>query len=348
MTTVLERYPQTHEHEPLERPTIFKFDLGSLAGIYDNPTIYNPSTFIDGTNKILVRVEERDNETSSMSCLFQCKGDLLTLVENAPRFKDMQDPYYLGTFPDPDDPDADPYHVIGGVKITVNEKTGKVTDWQDQQFRYKHDLSEIMDADNQPVPFLYGPNKSKDLRYVQLIDCIAVFPRPQDDFGGKGRIGFFLTKNLSTLQADLDKYFKEADLSTLIDGIFNEKEWGGSNQLIPLSDGSICIIGHKAHKEKIDDKNDLLYYRPFWCVLDPATGELLQPVTELDISPDKFDHVDPKQSKHDNVTFTGGLNFKGNIENEKFVDATVGLKDAAAGIIPIPNPIYEYMKNKSK
>lgn len=330
-----------YEIDALERePTIFKFDLGSQTDKWTDPTIYNPSTFIGET--LLARIEERGDETSSEVGLFLHKDGILSLVESAPRLKGIQDPYYLGTFRDPINPEAAPYHVIGGVKISVDTETGKVTDWQDLNYCYKESLDEIV-RDGEPIPFLESAHHSKDLRYVQLEDCIAVCPRPQGSFGGKGRIGFFLTENLLSLQSDLDEYFTRADEATLIPDIFADDEWGGINQMIPMPNGSICLIGHKAHRT-IDNGDSNLHYRPFSCLLDPLTGMLLAPPVELDVDPYDFEYVLPKRPDLDDVIFTSGIKMTNDPATVLFIG---GVKDAAIGMKSVPNPLIGYASYQS-
>jgi hypothetical protein len=332
--------PSVLQHElnpPKFNSMIAKPNLGEEASHWQNPTLYNPSTFIDEA-RLLVRLEEFDNETSSTVVVCELgDGDILSLVESAPRIQNMQDPYYLGAFKDPEDPDGPPYHVIGGVKIDVDPVTGKVTDWQDQNFRYKKSIDEIV-LNGEPQPFLTSAHHSKDLRYVELSDGIVVCPRPQGSFGGLGHVGFFRTENILTLERDLHEYFVRADESTFIPGIFEADEWGGFNQMIPLTSGEILVIGHKAHRIVRGDEQ-ILQYRPFSGILDSRSGQLLSPIRALDVDPTDFEYVLPKRSDLDDVIFTGGIQLLEDPSRAMFIG---GIKDAAVGMKVIANPLLDH------
>ncbi|HET8670982.1 MAG TPA: DUF1861 family protein [Candidatus Saccharimonadales bacterium] len=308
-------------------------DLGSEAGLWHRPTIYNPSVLIG--NLLLARLEEFEDEVSSEARVFSLEGSVLRLVDGTPRFRGIQDPYYLGTFRDPVD-ESRPYHVIGGVAITIDGVTGLITNWQDVNYRYKKSIDEVV-QNGWPVPFLRSAPCSKDLRYTQLDDCIAACPRPQGEFGGIGRVGFFRTRDISTLQGDLLRYFANADESTLVPDIFEEDEWGGINQMIPQPDGTIFVVGHKARRIATLG-GVMLRYRAFSSVLDPESGKLLYPIEEFDITPHQFGDVTPKRPELDDVVFTGGVSPL-NATTALFIG---GIKDAAVAMKVIPNPVPGY------
>jgi uncharacterized protein DUF1861 len=338
MTTPLQPVVLQPELNPPKIKTLIgKPNLGVEAKHWHHPTLYNPSVFINET-ALLVRLEEFDDETSSTVVICELEaGHVLKLVEEAPRLRGLQDPYYLGYFKDPADPEGLPYQVIGGVKITVDSITGKVTDWQDQNFRYKRNINEL-GANGQPQPFLKSAPHSKDLRYVQLDDGIVVCPRPQGEFGGLGRIGFFRTDSLLTLESDLHDYFARADESTFIADIFKAGEWGGVNQMIPLPGGEILIIGHKARRITLDG-NGVRQYRPFSGILDPRSGKLLTPIKIIDVDPADFETVVPKQADLNDVIFTGGIQLLADPTKVMFIG---GIKDAAVCMKVIAHPILDH------
>lgn len=338
MPELLSPYTLQHEIDPPTFDSIIcTLSLGQEAEHWRNPTLYNPSVFIDeGT--LLARLEEFDNETSSTVVVCKLRNDgTLELVEDAPQLLDMQDPYYLGSFIDPADPEGPPYKVVGGVKITVDPLTGEFTNWQDENYRYKSDISEIV-HDGQPVPFLRSTPYSKDLRYTQLTEGIAVCPRPQGAFGGLGRVGFFMSENILTLEADLHDYFARADESTLIPDIFEDNEWGGFNQLIPLESGEILVIGHKACRVTRGD-DQILQYRPFSAILDPRSGKLTTPIQMLDVDPADFEYVLSKRPELDDVIFISGIQFLKDPSKAMFIG---GVKDAAIGMKVIANPLLSH------
>src|SRR5664279_1863754 len=158
MTLPIERLPNTtmYENEPRPIGKILQFNLGAVAARWHNPTIYNPSIeFQDnGRTFMFCRLEEFGDEVSSVVALFEVINDgSLELVPNGPRFPEMQDPYYLGEFTDADDPEGVPWKIVGGVKITIDSETGKVTNWQDTYYRYKDTVMELCDTNN-PEPFM--------------------------------------------------------------------------------------------------------------------------------------------------------------------------------------------------
>lgn len=343
MTTTLESFNQNVDTQIRGRETmICNFDLGSESDQWRNPTVYNPSILVSHEplvgqklgRIIFARLEEREDETSSQVAIMRFEAGRLTLVENAPRFKNMQDPYYLGTFVDPVAPDSAPYHVFGGVKIVVDPITEKVTDWQDTLFRIKTDIHEATYL-GEPEPFAESSHHSKDLRFVQLPDGIAVCPRPQGEFGGVGRVGYFRTDNLDTLQHDLSAYFAARDKTTLIDGIFKENEWGGVNQMLVRPDGNVQLIGHKASRYVNNGLNSLCY-RPFSAVLDPDTGQLVGQITSIGVEASEFTGVNPKRPDLEDVVFSSGIVPLPNPNLALFIG---GVKDAAVGMKVIANPM---------
>lgn len=338
MTELLSPSILQHELNPPKFDTmIAKPDLGAETDRWQNPTLYNPSVFIDEA-RLLARLEEFDDEISSTVVVCELgDGDVLRLIEDAPQFQNMQDPYYLGPFKDPEDPDGLPYQVIGGVKISIDPVTRKVVDWQDQNFRYKKSIDEIV-HNGEPRPFLKSSHKSKDLRYVELSDGIVACPRPQGVFGGLGQVGFFRSKDISTLESDLHDYFAHADESTFIPDIFEDGEWGGFNQMIPLPSGEILVIGHKARRIMRGDEQ-VLQYRPFSGILDPQSGRLVSPIQYLDVNPTDFEFVLPKRSELDDVIFTGGIQL---LEDPSIVMFIGGIKDAAVCMKVITNPLLDH------
>lgn len=347
MTLTLEGITNMADYETPLRPKgeICTFYLGDEAARWDDPTTYNPSIeFQDqGKTVILDRLEERENELRSVCTLFEVGQDNRhDFVMDGPYFPNMQDPYHLGEFIDPDDPDGPRWKVIGGVQLTLNPETGELLDWRDTYHRYKETIMELS-PDNHPEPFLVGPSRSKDMRFAQTNSEVVVFPRPQKEngFGGGGRIGFFTTKNLSTLQQDLDAYYATADPTSLIEGIFDEGEWGGVNQVLPQPDGTIILVGHKASKTFEGDRK-VLRYRPFVAHFDPQTKQLIGPLYYPDVEPNDFGEFTPKPHKVADladVLFTAGIMPH---EDPSLVWLITGIGDSVVGKIAIPNPLLHF------
>lgn len=209
--------------------------------------IYNPSTpfAIGDSNFILARVEGARSESDSEVCLFDVNSHY-GLVSRA-SIKNMQDPYHLGQFM----VNGTLASVFGGVKIKVNS-VGEVVSYGDIWYAcpteqghplWGEALSECTELDI----VVNGIERWKDTRAVQLQDRVAVFPRPQGDFGGAGSIGYFESASLQDVNDDLKKYAERADESSLLKGIFNQHEWGGVNQILSYdANGTFTLIGHRA------------------------------------------------------------------------------------------------------
>lgn len=233
--------------------TIMQGDAGAflpfhIDGDTEAKDIYNPSIpfKIGDSNFILARVEDAGKESDSEVCLFDVNSHY-GLVSRA-TIKNMQDPYHMGQFI----VDGKLASVFGGVKINV-DSAGEIASYGDIWYTCPTELGHpllgetLQDCTELDI-VVNGIERWKDTRAIQLHDRVAVFPRPQGDFGGNGSIGYFESATLQDVTDDLLTYAKRADESTLLKGIFKPKEWGGVNQILDYnySDGTFRLIGHRA------------------------------------------------------------------------------------------------------
>ncbi len=330
------------ESEPILRTEgeILHFNLGEHQR--EDTTTYNPSTpFMDNDRQIMmVRVESASLENDSRVMFVDLETS--EIIPDAPIFEDMQDPYYLGHFVDEQGED---YQVIGGVQISLPEE-GSDDDtirYQEVFYRYKNSITEPGDLEL----FSQGNPQQKGTRFVQTPDGIAVFPRPQGDFGGKGRVGFFMTDNLDTLEEDLHRYLAIADEESLIPGLFHkleeylpgeEWEWGGFNQVFPPNaDGTIPFIGHRAYHKVVDGVYYGRVYEAIAGTFDPSINQVSD--FEVIASGKDFPMDDvkyPESMAKGDLIYTSGY---GEIDQEaKTGKFYAGIGDLATGVLDGPLP----------
>lgn len=311
-----------------EKPgELLEFDLGERQR--PDWDTYNPSIPFKENGRLvqLLRYENKDNEAECEVVFVD--PETQQLIAEAPVFSNAQDPYYLGKF---EDSQGLSWHVIGMVKIGTNAR-GEISTYRDTYYKYRNSITELSRGGSEPEPFFVGPDGQKDLRFAQLKDKIAVFPRPQlgETFGNKGMIGYFETDNLDSIQTDLKKYFTNQDPRTLIDGIFSESEWGGVNQLLPQPDGQILIISHRAKFVNEQEQRD---YESICFLFDPER-KIAGPVSVI-ATADDFEYVKPKKDSLRKVVFTSGIVPIGGDTDDYWLYAGVG--DRKVGRRRIPNP----------
>jgi hypothetical protein len=301
-------------------------DLMEFEVESNNQTVYNPSVpFLDnGRHVILARRESLDAENDSQAVLFDLESGCQ--VEGAPVLDQLQDPYHLGMFLDGD---GSKCQVIGGVRIFTDEQ-GNIINYKDVFYKYKNSINELVDNSHEAQPFAEGIDHWKDTRFIQLHDRVAVFPRPQQDFGGKGRIGYFETSSIDTLGSDLRAYATEADKNTLLPGLFEDDEWGGANQLLLRDDGvTIDVIGHRAWRNEKNMRDYEAIHFAF-----NRLSRLPGPVSVIARATD-FEYVKPKVEDLNSVVFTAGIV---PTELEGVVDLYVGVGDVRVGRVRIKDP----------
>ncbi|KKS94916.1 MAG: hypothetical protein UW68_C0008G0024 [Candidatus Collierbacteria bacterium GW2011_GWB1_44_6] len=302
---------------------LLKFNLGENLKGY---SVYNPSPIeINGNKYLLGRVENRKSEKGAMVMLFSEneKGEW-DIVEDAPVFKNTQDPFFCGI--------VDGFRIMGGVQTYEEEGNP----YRTVIYSFKEDLSELVVKGDLVEPFFVGPEKMKGVRLIQRKNGkIGVFTRPQgDDYGGRGKIGYFEINSLD----DLNKELFNKDNNKLIPGVFVERtggedEWGGVNSLYLLNDGRIGVLAHIADFGPDGKKN----YHAISFIFDPDNNS----VSELKIiaTADQFPATESKMSHLGGVVYVGGAVPL----NEDKVRLFVGVADAESGYIDIDHPFKDLM-----
>ncbi len=315
---LLIEFNNKNKHKDLPKGELLKFNIenGSL-------TVYNPApVIIDGQMHLWTRVEKKATEKDSTIRLFKEteKGDW-KVVDGTPVFKNLQDPFYCGT--------VDGYHILGGVHV-YDVIGSPYLGYRTVFYCYRNSLNELTTSDGEACsPFAVGPEKMKDIRIIQTGDGrISVMTRPQGEFGGNGRIGYFELKSLDLLERALADYDLKKDEKTLLNGMFVEEEWGGANELFNLTNGRIGVLGHIAGFGKDGKKN----YYPLAFTFNPQTRSFnnLQIITTAK----QFPPVNVKKSDLGDVCFSGGLVSLGNGTSWLYV----GIGDTKAGRILIKDP----------
>jgi hypothetical protein len=230
---------------PMQRPPLGELLPFTLDGNPDAYDIYNPSIpfAFEDTRYMLQRVESVGREDDSTVCIFD--ADKHCLASEA-RIEGMQDPYYLGRFK----VEGMYACVFGGVQITT--QADRSITYQDVCYtcpvEQGHPLLGVEYIGKSELNIVMrGIQSWKDTRMKQLIDSVAVFARPQGEFGGLGTIGFFESATLDAVTEDLHMFAERADPQSLITGLFADGEWGGVNQIrYAHADGTFELIGHRA------------------------------------------------------------------------------------------------------
>ena len=303
----------------LPRGELLKFNIED-----DVLTVYNPApVVIDGQTYLWARVEPRTTEKHSVVRLFkEGKKDNWEVVDGAPIFKRLQDPFYCGMIDD--------YHILGGVQVYDLPRTLDLG-YRTVFYRYRKSFTELVNPDGKiRNPFVVGPEKMKGIRLIQRANGrIGVTVRPQGQFGGRGRIGYFEIESLDTLESTLADYDRQQDVKTLNGSLFVNEEWGGANQLFILPDGKIGVLGHIAgFAQKSSKKN----YYPMTFIFDPQT-KLVSNV-QIIATAEQFPPVMVKKSDLGSICYSGGLVRLDNGNAWLYV----GVGDSKAGRILIKDP----------
>jgi len=245
--------------------------------------VYNPTIPFeyDGEQHLVGRVERRNDETDTLLAFFKRSepgSSEWYRVHELPTFNRIQDPFISMIGGEV---------IIGGVRIEVSD-AAEITGWE-TVFYSGSDLSSL------ELKFV-GPKKMKDIRLVDLGGRIGVFTRPQGEKGGRGKVGYLVVDRLENLTTDM------IDEAPLVPNLFNDEEWGGVNQALPLDEGKIGIIGHIARF----DREDKRHYYPFQCVFIPEEMRVSE-MKLLATKKDLFPHLPPKRDDLDNVLFPGGV-----------------------------------------
>lgn len=329
---LLEEFKERNRQEVLPEGKLLKINLGENT---DQLTVYNPEpVVIDGQTCIWARVEKRTKEIDSVVILFkEGKDEGWDVVEGAPVFKGLQDPFYCGVI--------DGYHILGGVQVYEVAGTPDLG-YRTVFYRYRNSFAELVDQNEEICdPFAVGPEKMKDIQLIQREKGrIGVFTRPQGphgQFGGRGRIGYFEIESLDQLGSVLEDYDQKKEPKTLIQGLFideklGDEEWGGANELFILPDGKIGVLGHIAG---FDDNSNKKNYYPITFIFNPEDKSVSN--VKVIATADQFPPVEVKKSDLGSVIYSCGLMRLGSGEAWLYV----GIGDNKPGRILIKDPFGE-------
>lgn len=171
--------------------------------------------------------------------------------------------------------------------------------------------------------FAVGPDGMKDIRIAQLANGkIGVCTRPQGGPNGNGEIGY------TELQSLLDLNEENIRNAKIIENQFAPNEWGGANEMHPLPDGTIGILGHVAYQDERGQK----HYYAMTFIYDPETHQV-SPI-EIIATRKNFPQGEAKKPELVDVVFPGGLVRHG----DGTATLYAGLSDAEAGSISLPDP----------
>ena len=267
--------------------------------------VYNiTAPFMDeGVPVIAGRVERRDSEDSEV-WFFVREGERWVPLAGAPVYG-LQDPFVTRIGGE---------LIFGGVETYPHPVTPGALGWRTVFYRGAN----LAGLDL----FFKGPDQMKDLRLVELVDgSIGVFTRPQGEKGGRGKIGFTRLESLKELTLHA---VEDAPLLNQ----FRDEEWGGSNEIHRLANGTLGVLGHIA---RFDERGDRHYY-PMVFALDPGSGRY----SKMRIIAERSDFLagPAKRSDLTDVVFSGGLIRRGDGTAELYA----GISDADAQKLMIPDP----------
>ncbi|EMG27806.1 hypothetical protein X560_2146 [Listeria fleischmannii 1991] len=268
---------------------------------FDVYNITAPFQF-DGQKLIAGRVEKRENESSFVAFFKEVNAFTYERIESATELQ-LQDPFV--TF-------IDGKLILGGVETFPNPDDDTKLSWR-TNFYVVHQLNEV-------ELIFTGPNGMKDLRLKQLRNGeIIVLTRPQGDKGGRGKIGYLKIRSLGDLTID------KIESAPLLQGNFNDADWGGANEIYELENGEIAVLGHIAF---FDEENNRHYYPlVFW--LEDDT------ISRPKIIAERADFLDSPAKRADliDVVFSGGL-----VLGPSKAILYAGISDASAQYLELDNP----------
>lgn len=249
----------------------------------DGRDVYNitPDFVWEGKHYIAGRVEQRENELSTVRIFEQVGQDRYCAVLPQLTFRNFQDPFVTVIHGE---------LILGGVQIVCDPlHPERIFSWHTLFYRGKH-IEEL-------TLFAEGPSHMKDIRLVELKDSrVGIFTRPQGKKGGLGRIGYHSVESLEDVNEDS---ILEA---RIFDTHFLPEEWGGANEIHLLPDGKLGVVGHIACR----DAQRNLHYHSMTFVFNPETLTHT-PVRMLARRADLYQGSEAKRPDLVDVLFTGGL-----------------------------------------
>lgn len=260
------------------------------------------------------RVEARQDELNSKVQFFTEQSNGWHLVPHAPEFV-LQDPFVASLGNE---------IIFGGIELFPDAQP----EWP-KAVGYRTVFYRGTTLFNLRR-FAQGPKGMKDIRLVELPLGIGVFTRPGTFFtrpldGVGGKIGFTTIKSL-------DQLTEECMAQTpIIEGLFNDHEWGGVNELHVLDSGRVGAIGHVG---TVDD-DGTKHYRAMSFVFDPASGNFSQ--LSIIAERSNFPLGPDKRPDLKDVVFAGGMvrHLNG------MATLYAGLSDVEAGYIVITDPFFK-------
>ena len=290
-----------------QRPKPTDGRLVQLSGL-DGMDGYNPSRTIADNGDLFtyVRVEHRDDEFSSWSAPFvQTNVVNWHMLPEMPMLK-LQDPAVAvihGTL------------VVSGVRLVA--KTGTCVHFRTVFWRG----SSVRTLEE----FAHSPLQWKDTRLVELENgCVGVFTRPLGGSAGRGKIAYAEVDDLDSLRPEVIAGAKLLDVQPI------DEQWWGPNDIYPLGDGRLGILGHVA---KYTGRN--CHYFAFVAVFDRNRRRIVDgPHVICDRS--CFPAYPAKRRDLQDVIFPASIN-----RPEGLLFA--GLSDSGVGVVSVGDPFAQFV-----
>lgn len=307
-TELLRRF---EEKEALRSGKKLQFSSVSEHNVYNISAPFR----IGNATVIAGRVETREAWADSHIIFFEEEKDVWVPAKGAPTLR-LEDGFatHIGD-----------ETIFGGVEVYSNPALidSRAVDYRTVFYRGR-DFSSLQ-------KFAIGPDKIKDIRLVPLANGrIGAFTQPQGEHNGRGKIGYVELQRLEDVNA------QNILSARIIENQFAPEEWGGANELHPLQDGRIGVIGHIAYQ----DAQGGLHYYAMSFVYEPETHRA-SPI-EIIATRKNFPAGDEKVPELADVVFPGGLVRHG----DGTATLYTGLSDAEAGSITLPDPFWEGIPNE--
>ncbi len=276
--------------------------------------VYNiTAPFLDGRSLVIGgRVEPRSSEVSRV-VFFAEEDGWWSPLPHVPEPR-LQDPFVTRIRGE---------LVMGGVETFPHPQRPGALGWRTRFYRGRS-LEDL-------EPFAVGPDGMKDIRLVELPNGdIGVFARPQGTIGGRGTIGF-------TKINSLDNLCPEAINSAQLLEQFVPEEWGGANEVHPLANGLLGVLGHIA----CFDEGGNRHYYPMTFAFDPNSEKLASGM-KIILTRSQLPPGPAKRPDLVDVIFSGGI--------VRHCDGHTtfygGISDAEAYRVTICDPFLEYEQIK--